>query len=76
MALEDERDAVPSVDSIKQELDAVKKQINHNKEEIRGCRVCPSMVFFIKAILLILCCFQGKREGNERASQDTDKSCY
>lgn len=37
--LENERDAIPSVDSIKQELGAVKQRINRNKEEIRDCKV-------------------------------------
>lgn len=37
--LETERDAVPSVDSIRQDLNAVKQEINHNKDEIRDCKV-------------------------------------
>ena len=44
VTLEDERDAVPSVDSIKQELDAVKREINRNKENIHGCKVSLNTV--------------------------------
>jgi hypothetical protein len=54
VTLEDERDGVPSVDSIKQELDGVKQEINHNKEEIRECRVREWDSFVVSFIGLML----------------------